>query len=251
MRSRERYATDGGAEFGVHELVALVLGTGTASRSVLEVAGALIDQFGGYRALSRAQVQELAAVHGVGLARAVRLHAAFELGRRALAVPEEHDRPVTGPADACAWLGPGLRGLVVEELHALYLDRRGRPLGRRMLTRGSDAFTVVDPRQVFRPAVALGAAGVVIAHNHPSGDPTPSPQDRDVTRRVAAAGRVLGVPLVDHLVIADDGVVSLAELGLLERWPAPQIACTQDVLGVRGSPRRVDRIGLKSPPPVP
>lgn len=242
MRPRERYTATGGGEFGGHELLALLLGTGTAQQSSLEVAVALLDRFGDLRALGRAQVQELAGVHGVGPARAVRLHAAFELGRRALTAPERFEAPVLSAEAALAWLGPPLRGLTFEELHALYLDRRGRPLARRMLTRGSDAFTVVDPRQVFRPAVGLGAVAVVLAHNHPSGDPEPSSQDRDVTRRVAAAGRVLGVELLDHLVVADRGWTSLANQGCLERWPPAPPGWTHDGAPRFGSsPPREDR----------
>lgn len=194
-------------EAGEVELVARVLG------GPLEVSAALVQRFGGLHGLLRQAPEDLATVRGVGPARAARLHAALLLGRRAAFPPPEPSRPVISASAAFAWLGPPLRGLPVEELHALYLDRRRRPLSRRVLTRGCDRFTVVDPRQIFRPALSLAAAGVVIGHNHPSGDPTPSPQDREVTRRVAAAGRVIGVELVDHLVICDDRWVSLRERG--------------------------------------
>ncbi|MCA9566709.1 MAG: JAB domain-containing protein [Myxococcales bacterium] len=104
-------------------------------------------------------------------------------------------------------------GLEVEELHGLYLDRRRTVVARRTLTRGSHAFTIVDPRQIYRVALQLGASAVILAHNHPSDDPEPSPQDIDVTARVARAGRVLGVPLLDHLVITRGRWTSLAALG--------------------------------------
>jgi DNA repair protein RadC len=121
-----------------------------------------------------------------------------------------------------ALLAGPLRALEHEELHALYLDRRNRPMAVRALTRGSDAFTIVDPRQVFRPAVRLGALAVILAHNHPSGDPSPSPADLEVTRRVDRAGKVLGIRLLDHLVITAGAETSIAERGVLEAWsPAP------------------------------
>jgi len=218
LRPRERYRHEGPARFGDAELLALVIGTGTAGRTALEIGAALLSRFGGLPALADAQVAELQCQPGLGLARAVRVHAALELGRRTLLAAGDPVQPVRSPAEAHDHLGPALRALPDEELHALYLDRRHRPCARRMLTRGSDGFTVVDPRQVFRAAVRLGASAVVLAHNHPSGDPTPSAQDREVTRRVAAAGRILGIPLLDHLVVGNGGYVSLAERGELPAW---------------------------------
>ncbi|MBW1878136.1 MAG: DNA repair protein RadC [Deltaproteobacteria bacterium] len=224
MRPREHYRHEGPARFGDAELLALVVGTGTADRSALEIGAALLSHFGGLPALAGAQVADLQRQPGLGLARAVRVHAALELGRRSLHAPGDPSHPIRSPADAHAHLGPALRGRPDEELHALYLDRRHRPRAHRMLTRGSDGFTVVDPRQVFRPAVSLGAFAVVLAHNHPSGDPTPSAQDREVTRRVAAAGRILGIALLDHLVVGDGDYVSLAEQGELPAWDRAQVA---------------------------
>lgn len=214
MRLRERYHHRGPDEFGDTELLALVLGTGAGGRGTLAMAAELLEQFGDLDGIASAQTAELCAVRGVGRARAARVHAALQVGRRSLRRPLEAPSPVTSPEQAAAVLTPALRALVHEELHALYLDRRRRSVAHRRLTRGSDAFTVVDPRQVLRPAVALGASGVILAHNHPSGDPTPSPQDREVTRRVASAGRVVGVQLLDHIVVGDRDWVSLAQFGL-------------------------------------
>lgn len=218
MRPDDRYKNDGPEHLGDAELLAVVLGTG-GHRAPLQLAADLLSRFEGLDGIAGATPQALADVPGLGEARAVRVHAALQAGRRSLRVAGRCP-VVRSPDDAWAILAPGMRGLGVEELHALYLDRRCRPIARRVLTRGSDGFTVVDPRQVFRPAVSVGATAVVLAHNHPSGDPTPSAQDRDVTRRVANAGRVLGIQLVDHLVIADGGFASLASDGELPRWPA-------------------------------
>lgn len=190
------------------DLVARVLGNRSWA-----AAQALIERYGSVRGLSRADVVEVGKVPGVGAVRAQRLAAALTLGRRVLEQLPERGAVVADANAAFAWLGPPLTALAVEELHALYLDRRSRPISHRKLTRGSDAYTVVDPRQVFRLALAVEASAVVLAHNHPSGDPTPSPQDREVTRRVAAAGRTLGVELVDHLVIASEGWVSMRGTG--------------------------------------
>ncbi len=219
-RPRERYVAEGPGRFGDAELLALLLETGVAGRSAFGVASDLIERFGSLRALSRHQAPELAGVRGVGVARAVRVLAALELGRRALAGPAPGG-VVDGPEAAYRLLAPRLTGLAEEELHALYLDRRRRVVAHRRLTIGSDAFTVVDPRQVLRPAVGLGAQAVLLAHNHPSGDPTPSAQDREVTTRVARAGALLGVPLLDHLVVGDASWVSLAAEGLLPSYGPP------------------------------
>jgi len=212
MPARETYLSSGPTRAGDAELVALVLGTGLPGKSALCLAGDVLQRFGDLRGVATASVHELCDIKGLGPARAVRLHAALHAGRRSL-VQGELGAPVRSPAEAFAILSPVLQGLVDEELHALFLDRRRRLLAHRALTRGSDAFTVVDPRQVFRLAVGCRAGAVILAHNHPSGDPTPSRQDEDVTRRVVRAGHTLGIPLLDHLVVAGRRYVSLAELG--------------------------------------
>ncbi len=223
MQAREHYAHHGPAPLSDEALLALVIGTGVATRtghrSAERIAAALLSQHGGLRGLARASVGGLARVPGVGPARAVRLHAALALGRRACS---ERDGPgppiVASPDDAWRLLRPDLEAQPAEELHALYLGVRGHLKARRCLTRGSDRNTVVDPRQVFRPAVELAASSVVVAHNHPSGDPSPSEADVEVTRRLASAGRVLGVHLVDHLVLGQGRYVSLAQEGVLRAW---------------------------------
>ncbi|MBN2797817.1 MAG: DNA repair protein RadC [Deltaproteobacteria bacterium] len=214
MRPRERYSHLGPGVFGDAELVALVLGTGTSQRAVGEIAAGLLARFEDLEGLANAHPGELAREVGVGPARAVRLHAALQAGRRSLRQRAAPMRAVDSAERAREHLAPALRGLLHEELHALYLDRRLQPLARRMLTTGSDAFTVVDPRQIFREALHIGASAVVLAHNHPSGDPTPSSQDLEVTERVAQAGAVVGVSLLDHLIIAGDRWRSLATEGL-------------------------------------
>lgn len=222
MRLAQNYSIKGPDHTGDAELVALALGaTGGRARS-LELASRLLSRFGGLEGLALSTPQELSHVDGLGPRQAVRLHAALQAGRRSLR-PAAAARAVRTPEEAWRILAPPLRGLLDEELHALYLNRRRHVVGHRVLTRGSDAFTVVDPRQIFREALGLRATGVILAHNHPSGDATPSSQDRDVTRRVANAGRVLGIQLVDHLVIADSAWTSFAETGELPAW-RPQAA---------------------------
>jgi len=222
MRPRERYLREGPRGLDDGDLMQLILGSGGVGRPVERIAHTLLTQFGGLSGLLAAEPQELLGIGGLGPAQAARVHAAMVLGSRCMVRADDGLVQVHGRVDAERLLAPRLRGLGEEELHALFLDVRHRVVGWRALTRGSMAFTVVDPRQVFRVAIRLGAAAVILAHNHPSGDATPSTQDLDVTRRVDHAGRVLGIRLLDHLVVGATEVVSLAAQGLLSEWdPGP------------------------------
>jgi len=219
MGLREDYVERGPSPLGDAEIVALVLGTGVSGTSAIGVARGILDQFGGFEGLRDAEPGELAKLHGMGPARAIRLHAAMQLGRRALCATRS-SVPIRTPEAAHTLFAPELMGLSDEELHGIFLDRRRQVIARRVLTRGCHAFTIVDPRQIFRVAVKLGASAVILAHNHPSGDPTPSSMDRDITQRVAAAGRVLGIALLDHLVLGGARWTSLAEEGTLGTNPS-------------------------------
>lgn len=213
MRPRERYTLFGPERFTDTELLALIIGLGAAGQSSQELAGALLARFGDLSSLAAAPVEAIRAVPGIGPARAVRLHAALQAGCRAARASRRGEPVVLCPEDAWELLRPGLEGQESEELHALYLNRRRQVLALRPLTRGTDSQTLVEPRQVFRLAVQCGASGVIVAHNHPSGDPSPSGQDLDITRRLVSAGRLLGIELVDHLILGGDGFVSLQRDG--------------------------------------
>jgi DNA repair protein RadC len=160
--------------------------------------------------MSVADVAALEEVTGVGIATGARIAAAFELGRRASIEPQDPEDPIRGPADVFRRIGPRLRHLMQEEFHALLLDTRHRVLREVLVTRGILDASLIHPREVFRVAVSEGAAGIILVHNHPSGDPTPSEEDRAVTRQLAEAGRALGIPVLDHVVIGRGRYVSLA-----------------------------------------
>ena len=158
---------------------------------------------------------ELTGVDGVGPAIAARLSAALELGRRlAREGPLERQR-ITGPRDVFELCAPRLRDLSQEEFHVLLLNTQHAVVREVVITRGTLDTSVVHAREVFRPAIAESAAAVVLVHNHPSGDPMPSPEDRAVTRQLAAAGELIGIPVIDHIVIGDARYVSFVESGLL------------------------------------
>jgi DNA repair protein RadC len=213
-RPRERLRALGARALALRELVALLIGAGSARGSAAAVAERVLARAGGsLRRLAAMDLGALEAVSGVGVATAARVLAALELGRRA-AAEEPTDRPrIQGPGDVYQRLGPRLRDLPQEEFHALLLDTRHRVLREALLTRGTLDASLVAPREVFRLAVVEGAAAVILVHNHPSGDPTPSPDDRAVTRQIADAGRALGIPVLDHVILGDGRFVSLAEAG--------------------------------------
>lgn len=208
MRPRESYLVGGPEGLGDIELIALVLGTGAGGRSARAIAADIVESDAG---LAGVCAGALAGIRGVGPARAIRLHAGIELGRRLARARPARQEPVTGAAAAARWFVPALGALDHEEFHALYLDRRLRPLACRRLTSGNDAATVVDARQVLRGALAVGAHAVVVAHNHPSGDLTPSGADREVTERLRHAGSAVGIEILDHLLVAGAGWMSILE----------------------------------------
>jgi DNA repair protein RadC len=144
----------------------------------------------------------------------------MELGRRAAVESQGDEGPIRGPGDVFGRLGPLLRDLRQEEFHALLLNTQHRVIRSVLITRGILDASLIHPREVFRPAVVESAAGVILVHNHPSGDPTPSREDRDVTRQLSSAGSAVGIPVLDHVVIGGDGYVSMAERGGLVNTPA-------------------------------
>jgi DNA repair protein RadC len=208
---RERLLELGSPALSTAELVALILGTGMAGRPALEVARALLDQAGGLVSLSRADARELARVPGLGLARAARLVAAFQLGRRAMVEPMG-SAVLRAPADVYRHLRGRMRGLEQEVFYLFALDARNRISCELEIARGSLTQVAVHPREVFRPLVRQAAAAAVVAHNYPSGDPAPSEEDVALTRRLRAAGALLGIPILDHVVIGADDFTSIGEL---------------------------------------
>jgi DNA repair protein RadC len=215
-RPRERLWALGPAALTRQELMAILLGTGGGGRDVLTVAGELLAQAdGSLRRLAGRPAASWARVRGVGRAKAARLVAALELGRRAGAEADPPPERIRSPADVHRVYAGRLRDLAVEEFHMLALDSQSQVLADVLITRGILNSSLVHPREVFRAAIAEAAAGIIVVHNHPSGDPTPSADDRAVTRQLVDAGRLLDVPVYDHVIVGGDRYVSFAEGGLL------------------------------------
>ncbi|MHB1328282.1 MAG: RadC family protein [Gemmatimonadales bacterium] len=213
---RERLIRNGPAALTTVELLAILIGTGQAGADVVAVAQAVHRSVGGsLRRLARAPDAELRRIAGVGVAKAARLSAALELGRR-LVREERPVRPrIRSPEDVARLIGDRLRDLEVEEFHVLALSAQRDVLRDVLVSRGVLTGALVHPREVFRLAIAEAAAGIIVVHNHPSGDPTPSPEDRSVTSQLVSAGAILGIPVLDHVIVGGDRWVSFATQGLL------------------------------------
>ena len=215
-RPRERLWSLGAAALTTAELLAIVLGTGGGGQDVWELSRGLLQiSEGSLRRLAQRPSAELLRSRGIGPTKAARLLAAFELGTRAAREERPPVQRIREPEDVLRLFGSRLRDLQVEEFHLLALDSQSQVLREVLITRGLLNSSLVHPREVFRAAIAEAAAGIIVVHNHPSGDPTPSAEDRAATKQLVSAGRLLDVPLYDHVIIAGDRFVSFATAGLL------------------------------------
>jgi DNA repair protein RadC len=198
------------------ELLAILLGSGGAGRTALQIGQSVLAEAGGrLRWIVRRPVAALTAVPGVGMARAVTIHASLELGRRMALEGRPDNSPLQSPRDVVEYYAPRMEDLPVEEFHVAVLDAQHRLERDITVTRGILNSSLVHPREVFREAIAERAAAVILVHNHPSGDPTPSADDRSVTEQLVAAGRLLDIPVHDHVIIGRRRYTSFAEAGLL------------------------------------
>ncbi|MBE9472990.1 MAG: DNA repair protein RadC [Chloroflexi bacterium] len=213
-RPRERLVHAGEGALSMAELLAIILGTGVGGESALALATRLISRYGGLPGLARASFTELRAEKGLGLAKTAQLKAALELGRRMLLIAPEDRFVVRSPADVAQLLMAEMSHLEQEHFRVLYLDTRNRLLGSETVYVGSLNASHIRVSEVFREAVKRNCASIIVAHNHPSGDPTPSPEDVEVTRQLVAAGNLLDIEVLDHLIIGQQRFVSLRERGL-------------------------------------
>ena len=216
-RPRERLARLGPEALSEHELLACLLGRGVAGESVLVSAQRLLKRFGSLRGIADASVEQLSTVHGIGPAKAIQLKAAVELARRTALVSNGHRVVVDNEQTAAALVRPHLLDKQKEHFVAVLLDNRHRLIRISPIAVGSLSATLVHPRELFKEAIAASAAAVILAHNHPSGDPQPSEDDVRLTKRLIQAGALLGIEVLDHVIVAADGAVSLRALGLIPR----------------------------------
>ncbi len=213
-RPRERLARLGAQSLSNAELLAILLRVGIAGENAVQVGQRLLQHFGGLSGLQRAPFEELCSQRGVGAAKAAQLKAAIELGRR-LVLEAPGERPqITSPADAAALVLYEMSSLEQEHLRLILLDARNRVMDIVDVYKGSVTSSQVHIGELFKHAVRRNAVGIILVHNHPSGDPTPSPEDIAVTRQTIQAGRLLSIDVLDHLIIGQGRWVSLKERGL-------------------------------------
>jgi DNA repair protein RadC len=214
-RPREKLLRHGAAALGDNELVALILGSGYRGSGALGVANEILAVRGGLHGVARSTCSDLARIAGIGAAKAAQVMAALELGRRSVTHAPSARIQLRTPRDAAAYLLPAFGSRPVEHFGVVLLDSKHRVLRTAVVASGTLNTTIVQPRDVFREAVLGAAAAVVAFHNHPSGDPSPSPDDVELTRRLAAAGTLMGIDLVDHIVLGDARYCSFKEMGRL------------------------------------
>ncbi|MBD2844618.1 DNA repair protein RadC [Paenibacillus sp. IB182496] len=212
-RPRERMLQHGAEALSHAELLAILLRTGTRDESAVHLAGRVLSIGGGLRGLADLGVQEMTRIRGIGQAKALQLQAGIELGRRMARSTREQRPVVRRPQDAADYVIERLRYLQKEHFVCLFLDTKNQIIGQETLSIGTLNAALVHPREVFRAAIQHGSASLICVHNHPSGDPTPSPEDIRMTARLVEAGELVGIDVLDHLIIGEHGFVSLKEQG--------------------------------------
>jgi len=213
-RPRERLQHYGPAALATAELIAIMLRMGVAGQSAVALAQSLLAQFDGLPGLARATIAELCAIKGIGEAKAVQLKAALELGRRLL-IASPQDRPqIKSPADAANLLMMEMSLFDQEHLRVILLDTKNHVLAIETVYQGNVNTAVIRVGELFRDAIRQNCAAIIVVHNHPSGDPTPSPEDVHITEQMVEAGNLLDIEVLDHIIVGNQRYVSLKERGL-------------------------------------
>ncbi|MEB3100379.1 RadC family protein [Ferviditalea candida] len=214
-RPRERMLQHGAQALSNAELLAILLRTGTFSESAVGLAHRVLMESGGLRNLTDLSTDQLMAIKGIGTAKALQIKAGIELGRRLARTAMEQTVKIRSPKDAADYMMESMRYLQKEHFVCLFLNTKNQVLAEETLSMGSLNASIVHPREVFRAAIKKSSASIICLHNHPSGDPSPSPEDIHLTRRLVQAGELIGIEVLDHVIIGDRRYVSLKEQGLM------------------------------------
>ncbi len=211
-RPREKMAANGAAVLTDAELIAILLRTGTAEKSAIDIASEMTADGGLYKRLAGiTRLNELTNIKGLGQAKAATVLAALEIGRRIASANPIEKIHLSCPQDVADFLMPRLRYAAKEQFVVILLNNKNKVIGTEVVSEGSLSSSIVHPREVFAPAILHHAAAIMVAHNHPSGDPKPSTEDEEVTRQLLRSGKVLGIPMIDHVIIGDGNYYSFLE----------------------------------------
>lgn len=214
-RPRERMAMGGPQMLSAQELLAILLGTGNRHQSAIDLASQTLTDLGGLRGLATASLEDFSQVKGIGLAKASRVAAALELGKR-ISVVSFNDRPkIDNPQVASSLVMEEMRYLDREHFRIMILNTKNQVISVETISVGSLNSSIVHPREVFKHAIRKSAAALILVHNHPSGDPTPSSEDLKVTKRLMDAGILLGIEILDHIIIGDNKFYSMKDRGII------------------------------------
>jgi len=213
-RPRERLARHGASVLSNAELLAILLRTGTKEESAISLAHRILVQEQGLRYLADSNVEQLSSINGIGKAKAAQIKAAIELGKRLAAFEPGADKPLKCPQDVAGLLMEEMRYLKKEHMKLVLLNVKCNLISVEEISVGSLNASIVHPREVFNPAIRKSSASIIMVHNHPSGDPAPSSEDISITARIAEAGKLIGIELVDHIIIGDGKYISMKEKGL-------------------------------------
>src|SRR3990170_7216803 len=214
-RPRERLQKHGPEALSAQELLALIIGRGVPQKSVMTIAQELLVKFGDIKTISQATIEELSQIKGIGFAKAVQIKACFELGKRQDLEPELKDFDIKDPLSVVKAIRAGIKDKAKEHFKLILLNTRNKIIGISTISIGSINASLVHPREVFKDAIVHCAASVVLAHNHPSGDPEPSEDDLKITKKLVDSGKMLGIEVLDHIIIAKNGYFSFKDRGLL------------------------------------
>lgn len=214
-RPREKLLKKGSAYLSDAELLALITRIGSKQRTAVEMAQDLLNYFGGLKGLLDLSCEELKEVKGIGTAKAAQVLALVELSKRISVLKKQKGDQVSNPIQAANLLAPELKHLKQEVLKIILLDVKNRVISVPEISRGGLASSIVHPREVFKEAIRRSSASLILVHNHPSGDPTPSLDDLNITKKLVKTGQIIGISIVDHVIIAGDKYLSFKEKDLL------------------------------------